>query len=158
MICSHKFFGKSYYIPSYSASLTSTLTRLMNDGGFLSSYSPPRPNLICDFMFLKKATSPYSSVTEKIVCMEPMMPKLEDTNASTPEDDSRRLYVTLALENNAGSNAPIFNVNTSSLEGSELNTADSSIDTEHKQASSCVIEHALWKSGCMCVVLIRCVG
>ena len=90
--------------------------------------------------------------TLKIVDVAPMVLDSEDTNASTSSDDSRRLYVTLASEKVAGSNAPIFSKRTSSLEGSVSNTDVSERVTEHRQALSLVIEqaplpHVLFKLG-----------
>jgi hypothetical protein len=110
------------------------LARFINDGGFLNEYV--LPSFMDEIKFLKKAVSPYSSTTLKIVDVSPMMPDSDNTYTSTSADDSSRWYETAESEKVAGSNAPTFKDRTASLEGSELKTGDSNRVREHKQLSS----------------------
>ena len=87
---------KDYHIPSYAASLSSTLTGFINDGGFLNSYLLPR--LMVDFKFLKNTVFPYVLVTLKMVDVSPIVPEADETYASTPSEDSRRLYLRFESE------------------------------------------------------------
>jgi hypothetical protein len=77
--------------------------------------------VIVETRFLKKATSPNSFVTWKIVEVWPILLPGDKTKICTSSfDDSWRVYDSVESENVEGLNAPTFRERTATREGMEL--------------------------------------